>query len=104
MADPSPLELDFHQKMLGIYTTAKEQCGYNATRFLQMVSNYGSLRTAKQLLATNEPSDGFTVLWGRGRLDLTVENLVLNPKYQTLFSPDEIAVARERLIAYGYQA
>jgi len=97
------LEINFHKEMLGIYRKAKEECGYIATRFLQMVANNGGLKTAKKLLATSEPSDGFTELWEKHRLDLTVECLVLRPEYRPLFTDDEIATARERLISYGYQ-
>ncbi|HEX7556465.1 MAG TPA: hypothetical protein VF338_07555 [Leptolinea sp.] len=104
MGNPTPLELDFHKEMLAIYRNAKEKCGYNATRFLQMISNNGGLKTAKKLLATSEPSDGFTVLWEHGRLDLTVENLVLNPKYSELFAAEEFATAKMRLKAYGFIA
>jgi hypothetical protein len=96
------LEIDFHKEMLDIYRNAKEECGYNATRFLQMVSNDGGLKTAQKLLATSEPSDGFTVLWEHGRLDLTVENLVLKPKFQVLFTSAEIDKAKTRLEEYGY--
>ncbi len=102
MTEPTPLELDFHKAMLGIYQTAKDECSYNATRFLNMVANEGGLKTAKKLLATQEPSDGFTELWSYGRLDLTVENLVLKPKYQSLFTSEEIQIAKERLINYGF--
>ncbi len=104
MKDHSELENDFHKEMLDIYHKAKrEECHYNATRFLQMVANDGGLKTARKLLATSEPSDGFTVLWECGRLDLTVENLVLQPKYWVLFTNEEIQIARERLEAYGFK-
>jgi hypothetical protein len=103
MTTPTHLEMDFHKDMLAIYRSAKEECHYNATRFLQMVANDGGLKTAKKLLATNEPSDGFTELWKCGRLDLTVENLVLSHDYQGLFTIEEIKIAQERLNAYGYR-
>ncbi|MDP3442085.1 MAG: hypothetical protein Q8T08_04420, partial [Ignavibacteria bacterium] len=67
-----------------------------------MVDERGGLRTAQYLLGTDNPSEGFTKLWEKGRLDLTVENLVLNPIYQELFSQDELTIARERLIKYGF--
>jgi hypothetical protein len=95
-------ELDFHKDMIDIYRKAKEECGYNATRFLQMVSNEGGLKTARKLLATAEPSDGFTELWRNHRLDLTMEGLVLKPKYRSLFTDREIEIARERLASYGF--
>lgn len=103
MSDPSGLEIDFHKEMLTIYRRAKDECGYNATRFLQMVANDGGLKTARKLLATNEPSDGFTELWRKHRLDLTVENLVLKSKYESLFLEEEIRIARDRLNAYGFE-
>lgn len=41
------LENQFHRAMLGIYKTARSRCRYNATRFLQMVTEYGGLQAAK---------------------------------------------------------
>ena len=102
MSAHTPIEVTFHNEMLEIYRNAKEECSYSATRFLQMVANDGGLKTAKLLLATKAPSDGFTKLWECGRLDLTVENLVIQAKYKDLFTAEEIIVAEERLRAYGF--
>jgi hypothetical protein len=41
----------------------------DATRFLQMISEQGGLATARQLLWSDTPSDGFTTLWEHHRLD-----------------------------------
>ncbi|WP_179135858.1 hypothetical protein [Paenibacillus sp. 32352] len=50
------------------------------------------------------PSDGFTELWSRGRLDLTVEALVgFHEEFKALFSVVEIEAARKRLIDMGYK-
>jgi len=102
VVQPTSLEKEFHQAMVQIYHKAKEECGYNATRFLQMVANDGGLKAAKKLLATPYPSDGFVELWENRRLDLSMENLVLNPEYRSLFTDQEIEIARERLNAYGF--
>ncbi len=96
------LESRFHRAMIGIYEKAKEECNYNATRFLTMVSESGGLATAKTLLATRRPSAGFTALWECKRLDLTVEALVLSPEFAPLFTDDEKRIARDRLKQYGY--
>lgn len=97
-------EREFHTAMLDIYHSAKRETGYNATRFLQMVSNAGGLPTAKLLLASDTPSDGYTELWKRGRLDLTVEALIGdNPRWHSLFTRDEVKRARKRLADYGYR-
>ena len=97
------LERRFHRAMIGIYETANSACHYNATRFLGMLSTQGGLATAKALLATDRPSEGFTRLWECGRLDLTVEAHVLKPEYAPLFTQQEKDVAAARLELYGYQ-
>jgi hypothetical protein len=86
--------------MIDIYEKAKRETGYNATRFLHMVSEIGGLAAARRLLAAPVASDGFTALWERGRLDLTVETLVLSEQYRELFSEDEREAAAARLAAY----
>jgi hypothetical protein len=86
---------------VAIYETAKQELGYNATRFLQMVSEQGGLATARRLLWSDQPSDGFTTLWLHRRLDLTVEAHVLMPEYQTLFTDTDRQQATDRLEAYG---
>jgi hypothetical protein len=42
------VERRFHRAMISIYETAKRELGYNATRFLQMISEQGGLAAARQ--------------------------------------------------------
>lgn len=101
MAD---LEAQFAQAMFGVYRLAKDEANYNATIFLQMLTDNGGLRTAKTLINASKPSDGYTALWERERLDLTVEAVVVeNPIWHALFTPEEISRARRRLGKYGRQ-
>lgn len=96
-----PLELEFHEAMLTIYRRAKSEAKYNAIRFLQMVSDHGGLETAHMLINSPTVSEGYTALWERGRLDLTVEAMILNnEKYQSLFSEDELTICAKRLKKY----
>lgn len=97
------VERQFHQAMVAIYETAKRDLGYNATRFLQMISEQGGLATARQLLWSDQPSDGFTTLWSHHRLDLTVEAHVLKPDYTALFSEADRQQARMRLELHGWR-
>ncbi len=60
----SELEARFQLEMVGIYERAKKECNYNATRFLQMVTDSGGLGAAKALLRAPDVSDGFTHLVG----------------------------------------
>jgi predicted HNH restriction endonuclease len=96
------LEIQFHKDMLNIYEKAKN-IGYNASRFKQMVANQGGLVVAKKFIGNNIPSDGFTSLWKLGRLDLTVEALVLREDYESLFNEDERQIVRDRLKEYGFE-
>jgi hypothetical protein len=90
-------ELIFHEEMLGIYEKAKKECGYNATRFLQMVQEKGGLKAAKQWLSTDTPQEGLFKLWELSRLDLSMERLVLRKQFRKLFTDQELAIARKRL-------
>lgn len=98
----SKLELRFDQAMVGIYQTSKRELGYNATRFFQMILDQGGLATARQLLWSETPSDGFTTLWQHHRLDLSVEALVLLREFAPLFSDDDHTQARRRLESYDW--
>ncbi len=97
MAEYEELKRLFHKDMVNIYFRAKRECHYNAERFFQMVDQRGGLETAKDLISRDEVSEGFTNLYLLGRLDLAMENLVVNPTYSELFTDEEIAKCRERL-------
>jgi len=96
-------EAEFDQRMAGIYSRAKEEANYKASRFLEMLSEHGGVQTAHMLLASSKVSDGYTALWERGRLDLTVEALILEDDWG-LFSEEQINIARRRLDDYEYFA
>ena len=93
----SEIEVGFHEAMLNIYRRAKAEAGYNPTRFLGMVSDRGRLETARYLLHAPAVSDGYTALWERGPLDLTVEAMVLEPVWRGLFSKQEREIVVDRL-------
>src|SRR4051794_29632564 len=99
-------ELAFDAAMMRIYIRALDEVGYNATRYLQMLHDHRGLETARILINATQPSEGYTALWERGRLDLTVEALVLQSTWRTLFEeePELLDRARNRLNEYGYQA
>ena len=93
----------FDGAMMEIYRRAKAEAGYPATIFHNMVCERGGLATAKYLINSPKVSDGYTALYERSRLDLTVEAMVVeNPKWHSLFSVNELAKAKKRLKDYGY--
>lgn len=97
-------EAAFHAAMVDVYRRAKNEVGYHATIFLRMVSERGGVAAARQLLHASNVSDGFTALWERKRLDLTMEALILRSEFGSLFISEELATARNRLEQYGYLA
>ncbi|MSQ28685.1 MAG: hypothetical protein EXR51_11210 [Dehalococcoidia bacterium] len=100
----TPIEERFHEAMVEIYRRAKSEIGYNATRFLQIVSEYGGVGTARRLLGSADALQyGFTELWEHQRLDLTVEPHVLKPEFSRLFTDEEKDRPRARLEAHWYR-
>lgn len=98
------LELKFYEAMIELYEQAKIKLNYNATRFLQLVSEHGGVKAAKILLGSKRLSEGFIKSWEKGRLDLTMEAMIIeNPKWYSLFTKKELLIAEKRLIDLGYK-
>ena len=95
------LEGEFHRAMLSIYDAAAK-LGYRPTRFLQMVDEHGGVAAARRLLGGPVAQSGLTTLWELGRLDISMEALVVQERWQPIFSDAERQAARDRLSAYGY--
>jgi hypothetical protein len=95
------LDEQFHHAMIGIYENAKQH-DYFATYFKRMLDEYGGVQTAKRLLAKQEIQDGLMKLWEIKLLDQSMEALVIQEKYNPLFTPEEISEARRRLEELGY--
>jgi hypothetical protein len=94
------LTFEFDEAMHNIYRNALSEENYNATRFLH---EHRGLETARILLHAPKVSDGYTTLSLRDRLDLTVEALIHdNPKWHPLFTEEELAICKARLVAYEY--
>ncbi len=88
----------FHRRMLQIYVLLRDETGYSAKRFLGAVRRHGGVEYAKQALRRPvQAQAGFQVLIDEGRLDISFEQLVSDPQFESLFSPTEIAEAKRRL-------
>jgi hypothetical protein len=101
-ADRKRLLERFDAAMFGVYRDAKAQAKYNATLFLKMLSDHGGYDTALRLVRMETPSVGYTALYERGYLNLTVEALVLRDPWRQLFTKDDLRNAAERLRQYRY--
>ena len=105
MASNEQLINEFDEAMHGIYHRALSEADYKASIFLNMLFAHRGVETARRLIHSPNISDGYTALWERKRLDLTVEALIYdNEKWHPLFTPDELAICRKRLRQYEYIA
>lgn len=99
----SKLESEFDVAMMDIYLRAKSEANYVASIFHRMLMERRGLAAAKALINDPNVSQGYTALWERGRLDLTVEAVVHdNPRWHALFDPSELEKAKTRLSHYAY--
>jgi hypothetical protein len=96
-------ERAFNKAMRRLYDEARAE-GYQAGYFLKMLAEHGGVATAKQLINSSTPSEGFARLWELGRLDLTVEALALEPEWRALFTREELQRAETRLREYGWNS
>jgi len=93
----------FDKEMLRIYQRALTEAKYKASRFLEMLHEHRGLETARILLHAKKVSGGYTALWERGRLDLTVEAVIHdNAKWHPLFTESELTICWKRLEEYEY--
>lgn len=101
------LEEGFEEKVFEVYENAKKLCGYNATRFLQKIRKDGSLAAAKSWLNPKKDkggvTSGFLKLVENGRLDISLEALVLQNPWRKLFSQSELEMAENRLKRFGFK-
>ena len=93
----------FTASLFDAYRRAKDEAKYHATAFLGMLNEHGGVDTAKRLINAEKASDGYTALYLRQRLDLTVEAIIFdNPRWHELFTEEELQRIAKRLKQYRY--
>lgn len=117
---PNEAEQALYNDLLSIYARAGAEVTYETDdgtvkaywpkRFLQAVKRAAKkeelFEFVNRLLQSETPSRGFFILEKAGRLDLTVEALVIDDSkpYWSEMDFDLIAVARRRLADHGHPA
>lgn len=66
-------------------------------------SNEELINYVEKVVEKNGGRATFTKLWGKGRLDLSIEYLVLQDKYKCLFSDYVKEKSRQTLHQYGFE-
>lgn len=79
-----------------------QELGIPMKRTLDSIGSFGGVETARRVFARRRNSDGFAALAKAGRLDLSLEALVLEPAYGGLFTDEEANFALESLLEAGY--
>lgn len=102
-APTTDIASEFARRMKAVYDLGRSEAGYTASYFLGMLAQHGAQDTAHRLLTSPAISDGFAELWERGRLDLTVEAIVIEHPFTELFSQEEVEQAQRRLKQFGYK-
>ncbi|HEY8588374.1 MAG TPA: DUF262 domain-containing protein [Naasia sp.] len=85
----------FDAALFALVERCRAEVDYHPLQLKEMAHQHGAVGAVRRLVSAPTPSDGFVRLWDAGRLDLTVEALVL--RYPSLFSEDELSAARRRL-------
>ena len=88
-------EREFHRKVEEIYHVAAH-LGYRPTYFLQMVQQHGGVSAGKLLLSSPETQSGVIKLWQLERLDISMEDLVLQKRRNPPFHRELMTLARCR--------
>jgi hypothetical protein len=73
---------------------------YVPRAFMKMRDRYGTVAAIQRLLRGDEVQYGFTHLWEHGRLDLSMESIINEAEWQTLFTEEDRRIATDRLRRY----
>ena len=76
--------------------------GYKPKVFINMRIEHGTIEAIKRLIHSDEVSSGFTTLWEKQRLDLSMENIIQEPEWIGLFTVDDRSLAKKRLEKYNF--
>ena len=90
------------QKFIEAWANAREKAAKLGVR-IRPVSNEEALKQAKRCLSGHRESDGFFQLADMGKLELSLEALVVDKRFTALFTDDEANEALTRLLSAGYR-
>jgi 5-methylcytosine-specific restriction protein A len=96
--DPHP---ELTVAMLDLYQQAIAIVSLHDNFIDRLTRNYG-LATATHYIQLPTATSGFTKLWEKGRLDLSVEALALHPQWYDLFDEVDLRRAYDRLSALQF--
>ena len=90
------------QKFIAAWAASREKAQQIGVR-MSPVDAASAMKNAHYALAGNRISDGFNILASKGRLDLSLEALVIDKRFTSLLSDEEANNALMRLLDAGYR-
>ena len=89
------------EKFIAAWSQSREKAAALGVRIRPIDAS--ALKNAHRTLSGTRLSDGFDLLAQKGRLDLSLEALVVDKRFTALFSDDEANEALSRLLSAGYK-
>ena len=89
------------EKFLAAWAKNREKAAAIGVRMRPVDAD--GMKNAHRILTGNRESDGFNLLAQQGRLDLSLEALVIDKRFTAFFSDDEANNALDRLLGAGYR-
>ncbi|MBO9497296.1 HNH endonuclease [Thalassotalea sp. G20_0] len=97
-------EENFHITVIKLCEKTKSATSYNPRKFKSKALRIGAYRYAQEILDSNDDNwEGFTQLFINHRLDLSLEALVLDENWQSLFTRNQLETAQRRLKSVDYK-
>ena len=90
------------QKFVAAWAANREKALALGAR-MRPIDPENALKNAKRMLSGSRVSEGFDALADKGRLELSLEALVVDKRFTALFSDDEANEALTRLLSAGYR-
>jgi len=90
------------QKFTAAWAANREKAAALGIR-MRPVTPEEAIKNARRCLSGNRISDGFNALADKGRLDLSLEALVIDKRFTSLFTDEEANNALMRLLDAGYK-
>lgn len=91
---------EFYVDVINIYREVDLRLNYKFNNLLKMINNKGAINAAKDIIKEEEDTYGLELLIKNDMVDLTIESLILNNKYKTLFNDEDRELSNLRLKKY----
>ena len=90
------------EKFIAAWLANREKAARLGVR-MRPITPETAMKNAHYALTGNRISDGFNILADKGHLELSLEALVIDKRFTSLFSDEEANNALMRLLSAGYR-